>query len=316
MEQLTIIVIVVFCAVLFAVQGGYWLFAERIRVSGAVNRRLTLAKNNVNSQAVFDTLMRERGIAGIDNWKFANINDLVIQTGLRLDQKLVVAIAFSVSVIFFLLFGFLIGFGLAAFALSVISSGVSLFLFLAIVRRRRISKFAEQLPDGLDVIVRGVKIGYPFAISLGIVAKEMPDPIGTEFGLTSDEINFGLGIGQALDHLYRRVGHKDLLYMNMAIKIHSETGGNLAEILARLSRLIRERALLRMKVHSLTGEGRISAIFLSVFPFILFAIVSLISPAYYAGTLDSAIGVPAIVVGLLMMVIGNFIIYRMVNFRV
>ena len=83
----------------------------------------------------------------------------------------------------------------------------------------------------IDVIVRGVKSGYPFTVALGLVAKEMSDPIGTEFGMTSDEISFGSDIGAALDNLYHRVGHEDLLYLTMAIKIQTQTGGNLAEIL-------------------------------------------------------------------------------------
>jgi tight adherence protein B len=217
---------------------------------------------------------------------------------------------------FFLLFGFAIGFGLVAFVLAVILTGLSLFLSLVIIRRRRIAKFSDQLPDAIDVIVRGVKSGYPFTVAIGLVARELSDPIGTEFGMTSDEINFGSNLGAALDNLYRRVGHEDLLYLTMAIKIQSETGGNLAEILARLARLIRERVMLRLKVKSLTAEGRLSAIFLTAFPFVIFAIVNLISPNYYASVRDNPIMIPALIVALIMIALGNGIIYRMVNFKV
>jgi tight adherence protein B len=225
-------------------------------------------------------------------------------------------LAFSLSVMFFLLFGFAIGFGLVAFVLAVILTGLSLFLSLVIIRRRRIAKFSDQLPDGIDVIVRGVKSGYPFTVAIGLVARELSDPIGTEFGMTSDEINFGSNLGAALDNLYRRVGHEDLLYLTMAVKIQSETGGNLAEILARLARLIRERAMLRLKVKSLTAEGRLSAIFLTAFPFVIFAVVNLISPNYYASVRDSPIMIPVLIVALIMLALGNGIIYRMVNFKV
>jgi tight adherence protein B len=102
----------------------------------------------------------------------------------------------------------------------------------------------------------------------------------------------------------------------MAIKIQSETGGNLAEILARLARLIRERAMLRLKVKSLTAEGRLSAIFLTAFPFVIFAIVNLISPNYYASVRDNPIMIPVLIVALIMIALGNGIIYRMVNFKV
>ena len=316
MDELSIIYIIIFCAVLLAVQGGYWLFTERRRTQGALNRRLVLAKHNVNSNQVFETLMRERGLIGLDNRHFAYLNNQIIQTGLRLDEKWLVALAFSLSVMFFLLFGFAIGFGLVAFVLAVILTGLSLFLSLVIIRRRRIAKFSDQLPDAIDVIVRGVKSGYPFTVAIGLVARELSDPIGTEFGMTSDEINFGSNLAAALDNLYRRVGHEDLLYLTMAIKIQSETGGNLAEILARLARLIRERAMLRLKVKSLTAEGRLSAIFLTAFPFVIFAIVNLISPNYYASVRDNPIMIPALIVALIMIALGNGIIYRMVNFKV
>ena len=112
------------------------------------------------------------------------------------------------------------------------------------ILRRLIAKFSEHLLYAIDVIVRGVKSGYPFTVALGLVGKEMGDPIGTEFGMTSDEISFGSEIGSALDHLFERVGHADLLYMIMSLKIQMQTGGNLSEILSRLARLLRERAMI------------------------------------------------------------------------
>lgn len=316
MEELNVIYIIVFCAVVLAVQGGYWLFKERQRTRGALNRRLVLAKHNVNSNEVFETLMRERGLIGLDNRHFAYINNQIIQTGLRLDEKWLVVFAFLLSVMFFIVFGFAIGFGLVAFVLGMIFATLSLLFSLVVIRRKRIAKFSGQLPDALDVIVRGVKSGYPFTIALGLVAKEMADPIGSEFGMASDEINFGSNLGVALDNLYRRVGHDDLLYLTMAIKIQSETGGNLAEILGRLARLIRQRAMLRLKVKSLTAEGRLSAVFLTAFPFVIFAIINLIAPNYYASVVDKPIMIPALIVGLIMIALGNGIIYRMVNFKV
>ena len=316
MEELSVIYIIVFCAVVLAVQGGYWLFKERQRTRGALNRRLVLAKHNVNSNEVFETLMRERGLIGLDNRHFAYINNQIIQTGLRLDEKWLVVFAFLLSVMFFIVFGFAIGFGLVAFVLGMIFATLSLLLSLVVIRRKRIAKFSGQLADALDVIVRGVKSGYPFTVALGLVARELSDPIGTEFGMTSDEINFGSNLGVALDNLYRRVGHDDLLYLTMAIKIQSETGGNLAEILARLARLIRQRAMLRLKVKSLTAEGRLSAVFLTAFPFVIFAIINLIAPNYYASVVDKPIMIPALIVGLIMIALGNGIIYRMVNFKV
>ena len=316
MNQLWIIYIIVFCAVLLAVQGAYWFFSEQQRTRGAINRRLILARQNASARDVFDTLKRERGLIGLDGEQFAYLNDLVIQTGLRLEGKMLVVIAFLLGVLFFVLFGIAFGFGLLAFVLSAVFAAIALVLFLALARRKRIARFSEQLPDSIDVIVRGVKSGYPFTIALGLVAKEMSDPIGTEFGMTSDEINFGSDMGTALDNLFKRVGHEDLLYLTMALKIQSETGGNLAEILGRLSHLLRQRAMLRLKVRAISAEGRLSGIFLTAMPFVLFAVVTLLRPEYYFGVREHPLAMPLLAIAIMLLLAGNVIIYRMVNFKV
>jgi tight adherence protein B len=316
LDQLAIIYITVFGAVLLAVQGAYWLFTEQRRARGAVNRRLLLAKASSSAQEIFETLKRERGLGGLDNERFRHLNDLIVQTGLAIDGKLLSAGAFLLSVVLFLLLGFAFGYGLLSLILSAICSSLVLILVLALIRKKRIAKFSEQLPDAIDVIVRGVRSGYPFTVALGLVAKEMNDPIGTEFGMTSDEISFGAEIGSALDHLFQRVGHADLLYLTMALKIQMQTGGSLAEILSRLARLLRERAMLRLKVRAISAEGRLSAVFLTVMPFVLFGVITLLQPEYFFSVSNHPIIMPALIVGLLMLAIGNFIIYRMVNFKV
>lgn len=317
MNQLLIIYITIFCAVLLAVQGTFWFFEEERRTRGAINRRLTLARQgSITAQEVFETLKRERGFLGIETKRFAHLNDLVIQTGLRLDKKLFLVLAFSLGFAFFSVSGLFLGYGLLTFICSTILLALSMVIFLAIIRRRRIAKFSEQLPDAIDVIVRGVKSGYPFTVALGLVAKEMSDPIGTEFGMTLDEITFGSEMGAALDNLFHRVGHEDLLYLIMAVKVQNQTGGNLAEILSRLARLLRERTILRLKVRALSAEGRLTAIFLTVMPFLLFVVVTLLRPDYYYGVLDSPLAVPILLLGLMMLAAGNVVIYRMVNFKV
>ena len=318
MTQLTVIYIVIFCAVLLGVQGAYWLFSEQQRTRGAINRRLVLAKQGAHSQEVFEALKRERGLVGLDSKHFVHLNDLIIQTGLRLDQTLLISVGFGLSVLFFILFGLAFGYGLIAFLLAVLFSMISLVFFLILVRKKRIARFAEQLPDAIDVIVRGVKSGYPFTVALALVAKEMTDPIGTEFGMTSDEISFGSEIGAALDNLFHRVGHEDLLFLTMAVKIQNQTGGNLAEILSRLAHLLRERQMLRLKVRAISAEGRLSAVFLTIMPFVLFGIISLMRPDYFFNpdVLNHPITMPVFILGLIMLAVGNVIIYRMVNFEV
>jgi tight adherence protein B len=301
-----------------AVQGTYWFVSEQRRTRGAVNRRLLLAKQTTSAQEAFETLKRERGLVRLENGRLGHLNDLILQTGLRLDQKLLIVIAFLLGLLFFLLFGFALGYGLLSFIFSAIFAALSMVIFLAIIRRKRIAKFSGQLPDAIDVIVRGVRSGYPFTVALGLVSKELSDPIGTEFGMTSDEISFGSDIGTALDNLFHRVGHEDLLYLIMSLKIQNQTGGNLAEILSRLARLLREREILRLKVRAVSAEGRLSGVFLTAMPFILFFIVSLLKPDYFFNDVvrNHPVSMPALVLGLTMLGVGNVIIYRMVNFKV
>jgi tight adherence protein B len=134
--------------------------------------------------------------------------------------------------------------------------------------------------------------------------------------MTSDEINFGSDLGTALDNLFHRVGHEDLLYLTMALKIQIETGGNLAEILSRLSSLLRQRAMLRLKVRAISAEGRLSAVFLTAMPFVLFAVVTLLRPDYYLGVRDNPLIMPLLAIAVILLLVGNVIIYRMVNFKV
>lgn len=316
MSQLIIIYIAIFCAVLLAVQGTYWLVAERQRVRGAINRRLLLAAKTDSAREILETLKRERGLIGLDNENFAYFNDLFIQTGMRLDGKVLIGIAFSLGLLFFVLFGIVFGYGVISFVVSIVFAVLAMFLFLALTRRKRIAKFSEQLPDAIDVIVRGVKSGYPFTVALGLVAKEMSDPIGTEFGMTSDEISFGSEIGNALDNLFHRVGHPDLLFLTMSLKIQHQTGGQLAEILSRLARLLRARTMLQLKVRSLSAEGRLTAVLLTAMPFLLFGVISFLDPSYFYSVRNHPIVMPALIVGLTMLMAGNVIIYRMVNFKV
>jgi tight adherence protein B len=189
-------------------------------------------------------------------------------------------------------------------------------LFLSVTRKRRMARFAEQLPDALDIIVRGVRVGHPFPMALGLVAREMSDPIGTEFGMTADEISFGLDIRTAIGNLFRRAGQEDLLFFVIAINIQTQTGGNLGEVLQRLSRMIRARAKLRLKVRALTSEGRLSAYALTAMPFVLFAMISLISPEYFGSVRHHPLIPPATIVGLALLFIANVILYRMVNEKV
>ena len=311
-----VIYALVFGTAIFAVQGLYWLLFRARHHRQLINRRLAVADRLEARAQILDVLRRERGLGSVANMPILNkLDKVVIQSGLTITPASWLGILCLLSVVFFVLLGFCLGFGLLAFAIAVAAAAAALCLFLLRARRRRIARFSEQLPDALDVIVRGLRAGHPFRVALGLVSREMPDPIGTEFGILADEITFGLEQKIALDHLSQRIGQPDLTFLSTAINIQSETGGNLAEILHRLALLLRNRVKLRLKVRAISSEGRLSAIFLSAMPFILILIVLLMYPAYFLDVIDHPLFMPVVVLSLLLLACGNFVMNRMVHFK-
>jgi len=315
MYDLTIIIVLTFLTAALAVYGIYWFLVFSRQEQRIVNRRLALSKSVANPSAALEALREERGFGNINNPVLQWLSDWLSQTGIAIKQKtflltfllLYLAVNVPVSIV--------LGFGFGSTALALVAAvGIMLFVLYRL-RSRRIFNFAEQLPDAVDIITRGVRAGLPFSGAIGLVAREMPDPVGPEFGMLADEIAFGLDLRSALDNLYRRVGQEDLLFLTVAVNIQTQTGGNLGEILSRLSKLMRSRSKMRLKVNALSAEGRLSAIALTVLPFALFVIINFLSPAYYSVVRGSAILEPAIYVGLFLLLVGNVVMYRMVHFK-
>jgi len=314
MTELWVITGFVFAAVLLAVTGLNALVFGRAQLESRIDRRLELSAELLRPAEPADAL-RRHGPLTADHPAFQKLNDLLLQTGLRPDKKVIFLAAAALSLLLFVIWAMVLGYGLAAMAGAIVSAVVLLFLFFRAFRQRRIARFAELLPDSIDVIVRAVRVGYPLPLALELVAREMPDPVGAEFKAASDEISFGQDVRTAIENLYRRVGQEDLLFLVVAINVQYQTGGNLAEILSRLSRLIRQRARLRLKIAALSAEGRVSALVLSLMPFVLFGGISLISPGYFGEIRGHPLVEPALIYAALSLLIGNVIMYRMVNFK-
>jgi tight adherence protein B len=315
MNDISLISVLAFIAVALATQGLYWIAWRSHRMQSSIKRRLALSTDGANAHGDLNALREQRGLVEFENPRLRRYNDFLAQTGLRLDRNLLLLCMFTLTALLFVVLGIIVGYGALTFGTAMLSAVLLIVLFFKIVRQRRIRRFAELLPDSIDVIVRGLRAGYPLPAALDLVAKEMPDPVGTEFRLTSDEISFGQDIRAAIDNLFRRVGQDDLLFLIMAVNVQSQTGGNLAEILGSLSRLLRNRAKVNMKVRALSADGRMSAVVLSLIPFILFGLISLISPSYFGEVREHPLAVPALIYATISLVIGNIVMYRMVNFK-
>jgi tight adherence protein B len=205
---------------------------------------------------------------------------------------------------------------LEAFGAAVFSTTLLPLIVLKFKRSRRQKAFGAQFPDALDIIVRSLRAGHPVPIAINMVAREMKDPIGSEFGIVSDEITYGADLETAMRNLYFRIGQDDLPLFVTAVGIQSSTGGNLGEILENLSAVIRQRFKMRRKIRALASEGRASAMILSSLPILMFLIVQVITPQFYASVWHLDLTKIALACAAGWMGIGNFIMYKMVNFKV
>ena len=190
------------------------------------------------------------------------------------------------------------------------------YKILARKRKRRLKKFEKQLPDALDLLSRGLKAGHAFPTGLQQVAKEMPDPLGTEFLKTFTEFNHGLDLNTALLNLCKRIDLRDLNFFTTAVLIQRETGGNLTEILEKISILIRERFTLRDQIKALTAEGRLSGVILLILPPLLAGILMLVNPSYESQLFTHPTGRILCGVGLGFQTLGMWCIHKIVNIKV
>lgn len=281
-----------------------------------VNYRLSLIERTGSPAEAIAIMRRERGFAHVaEPWGIAGLHRLLVQSGLRFESMNFWFAVASLFAILTVATTITVGFHLINLVFAFASTLIIVYIYVKICRTRRIRRFNEQLPDVLDMIVRSLRAGHPLPISLGLVAREMQDPAGTEFGIAFDEISYGLDTSAALQNLSDRVGDQDLLFVIMSTSIQTQTGGNLGEILSRLSKLIRERYKLRRKIHSLTAEARYSGVALTALPVVLFGLIKLISPGFYGEVWGEPIFRYAMVLSIVMLVIGNFVMRRIANFK-
>jgi tight adherence protein B len=314
MSELWIVCGIVFVGVVLAVQAVYRLVIRTQGDRRAIKRRL--ASSASAKRTSIDILRQEGALPNFDHPQLAALNEFLAQTGLRISMAALVLWTASLCVGLALALSAFFSYLWMAAGLGLVGGTGSVAVYLAIVRQRRIDCFTAQLPDALNIIVRSLRIGHPFVSAIGLAAKEMRDPIAGELALAAEEIAFGQDVTTAVVNLHARVGQDDLLFFVTAVSVQSQTGGNLAEVLARLATLMRQRSTLQLKVKALSAEGRLSAWFLSAMPFILYGAVRLLSRDYFAELAGSPALVPALVYGGVSLVVSNFVIYRMVNFRI
>lgn len=307
----------VFFAVVI-VELGYMVFSPGNEGKKRINRRMSADKDNSLSQKnILVQLRKERGLN--EDGKFImplkRLNALITRSGITTGlSTLAMYYTFYVLVANALVLIYWKSLGVSLVAFPVVSFLIPLF-WLKRKAAKKSAEFAAQLPEAIDLITRSLKAGHPTAVAISMVAREMPDPIGTEFGMVSDEVTYGSDLVTALKNLHERVGLPDLSLLISSVSIQSTTGGNLREILEGLSVVIRDRAKMKRKIKAISAEGRMSAMFLSAMPVILFLVLQGLMPNYYGQIWHEPLTWKAMAGLGTWLAIGNFIIMKMVSFK-
>jgi tight adherence protein B len=194
--------------------------------------------------------------------------------------------------------------------------GATPLLYLRRKKKKRMRKLQSQLPDGLDMIARALRAGHAFTTGMRLAADEFDDPFGTELAETLDEINFGVSVSDALTNLTTRLDSPDLRYFVVSVLIQRTTGGNLAEILMNISRLIRARIKFQGKVRVLSAEARLSAVVLIALPFLIALTLYFLKPQYIQVMWTEHAGRIMAGVAVIMMIFGALVMKKIVTIEV
>ncbi len=310
-----LIYLAVFIGVLIAVDTLLRLARDRMQKRSYINYRLSLIEKDADRNVVYRQMLKERGIDADAQQSISNyFSKLYIQSDLKLTPVQIairVLIALAGSYLLIAQAGFS---SLISVLLTMASAIAICWMYLARSRAKRISVFTAQLPDAIDVIVRSLSAGHPLPISIALVARETSDPVGSEFGIMSDELTYGTDVDDAVRNMATRVGASELNLLAISLGVQKGSGGNLSEILASLADMIRKRTMMRSKIRAISAEGRMTAWFMAGFPFFLYGIIKLIHADYFTPLWQSGYGNHFLITSAILLTIGMLVIRKIINF--
>ncbi|MDJ0638194.1 MAG: type II secretion system F family protein [Paracoccaceae bacterium] len=301
--------------VLLAFEGLRQLFSGHGRREEARSRRMQMIAKGASTEEILAILKPEEKQTLASRIPFVgDLPTVLRQAGVTMSSGAFLTTSFvgfvAVSLLFAQLFNPVLGV-LFGFVLCLVIPLTAVRL----QRTQRINELVKQLPDALDMMARGLRVGHPLSASLAAVANEMPDPIGTEFGIVVDQVSFGDELVDAFNEFADRLNQEDIHYLATAVAIQHGTGGDLARVLTVLSKVIRDRLTMRRKVQAISAEGRLSAAILSVVPVVIFVGLNQMSPSYYGDIADEPLAKPLIFIVIALVLLNAFILRRLVAFR-
>ncbi len=306
----------IFIGVLALVEGIYLVaFGKSISLNSRVNRRLDMLDKGAGREQVLEQLRKEmqQHMKSQTIPLYSLLADKAQKAAIAFTPRQLIMIMALVSALAFV--GLSVGTNTETpirAALSVLIGIGAVYMWVSKKAKTRMGLLEEQLADAVELMVRSLRVGHPFISSIQIVARETQDPIATEFGIISDECSYGRDVGEALKEMATRLDMQDLRFLAVAVAIQQQSGGNLAEILAGLAKVIRARFRLFRRVKAITAEAQWSGKFLSAFPLVCLGVILINDPGYYDDVVDHYLFIPAcFFVGIMLTV--NLIVMRVLT---
>jgi tight adherence protein B len=300
--------------------GAYWLMivrpeeAERSTAVGRLREFKTenttagvvLAPERLSVFPVLDQFLQQRMDVT------ASIRQLIEESGLKLTVGAVVMMVLVAALAGAVGLWMLTGLWFAALGAGLVT-GMLPIMYLRRKRATRLQTFEEQFPEAIDLISRALRAGHALTTGLGMVADEIPAPVGVEFRRLYDEQNFGMSLPEAMRSMARRVPVLDARFFVTAVLTQRESGGNLSEVLDNLASVMRQRFKLKRQIRVISAHGRISAWVLSLLPPVLAGVLFLLSPNFMAPLWEDPLGVRLVLGAVVLQIIGTIIISRLVR---
>ncbi len=326
-DSAIIFLILLFFAVVLLVEGAFLYYRDVYAPRTRVNRRLEMLKSGALAEEIQASLVRnaQQRSRSLGATILNKLELKLTQAGMRMTAERLLMImgvaTLGIGVAMPLLLGFMdmMGSFSALILVVIFAVSVGIVLPLTLIDRKatqRIKKFEEQFPVALDIFVRGLRAGHPVTGALDLLVEEMPDPIGSEFAMVVAEISYGYDLRDALGNLANRIQTTDIQMFGVSVAIQSETGGNLADILEGLSRVIRERASMVLKVRAMASEGKMTGYVLGGLPLLTFAGIFATNPSFFLDVADEPLFLPGILALSTLYILGIVSIRRMIDLKV
>jgi tight adherence protein B len=311
---------VVLVAVILLIMAIYHYFIEPARKRQKVNRRLSEGHHE-RLQRI--QILKERSENPKDWWtklvkfivgekRLAKLKTHMLQADIHQDPG-----AFLRICLYPFAIGFLIGFFFMNNAVLGLflggALGITPFLFIKWKRRNKTLKFEAQMPDAMELLARSLRAGHTLPSALEVIGNEMEDPMAAEMGIAYEEQKYGISVADALVHTLERVDSMDLNYFVAAVLIQQETGGNLAELMENIARVIRSRLNFKAKVRGLTAMGRLSSIIMVIVPVVIFFLLMAVAHKYEKVLVETSTGRTMLMAGVVSLLIGGYLLKKLIN---